>query len=187
MRGRVDRFARSGGGLASGAGLELQDAEEDVADVLAVGRGVALAGGDEVTDAQAGRLLVRDVFQAQHLLQHVTRAQVTLHLELGVDGHHGGEALRLQGFDGLRLRVVGGAGLLQAAPVPDVERHGRRHDAAVDRGGRCGLVVVDGVVVAHRVTPVGDRRGVHGMAGDLGAAGGADMRACLGEKRCMCR
>ncbi len=149
------------------------------------GGGVALARGDEVADAESRRLLLRDVLQAQHVLQHVARAQVPLDLQLGVDRHHRGEAARLERLDGRRLRVVGGAGLLEPSAVPDVERHGRRDDAAVDRRGGRGGVVVDGVVVAHRVAPVGDRRRVHGMAGDLRLAGRTDARARLSQKRCI--
>src|SRR4051794_1904424 len=164
-----------GRGRRTGAGLELQDPEEQVADVLAIDGLVALASRDEETGAQRGLLLRGDVLEDLRVLQQVAGAQVARNLELAVDGDHADVAGVVEHAQSLAARVLGrrlvsGAPARlagQAGPVPDVERRRRRDDAAVAALCRGLLVDVDRVAVAHRVAPVGDGRSVDRMARGL--------------------
>src|SRR4051794_23534235 len=75
-------------GRRTGAGLELQDPEEQVAHVLAVDGLVALASRNEEAGAERGLLLRGDVLEDLRVLHQVAGTQVARDLELAVDGNH---------------------------------------------------------------------------------------------------
>src|SRR3954470_2515491 len=159
----------------TGAGLELQDAEQHVADVLPVDGLVALPRRDEEAGAEGRLLLLRDVLEDLRVAQEVARTQVARDLQLAVDRDHADVAGILEQAQHPAAWVFGGR-LVGGTPsrlsrksrtVPDVERRRRRNDAAVPALGRGLLVEVDGVAVTHRVTPVGDGGGVDRVTGGL--------------------
>src|SRR4051794_33361923 len=123
----------------TGAGLELQDAEQHVADVLPVDGLVALPRRDEEAGAEGRLLLLRDVLEDLRVAQEVARTQVARDLQLAVDRDHADVAGILEQSEHLAAWVFGGrlAGgtpsrLSPEAPAgPDVGRCRRGNDAAL--------------------------------------------------------